>query len=211
MSTHRIYLFKRFERFWHWSQAILIITMMITGFAIHGLIGGIAFPTALIIHGYAAWALVILWAFAVFWHFTTGEWKQYIPTFEKIWLVTRHYAWGIFRGERHPYHVTPERKHNPLQRFAYLWLKLMINPLIWVSGVFLLIYSYTWIGSFPFGVSLTWVAWVHTAAAYMMLLFFTLHVYLATTGHTPLAYIKAMITGWEETEDEDEAAPAAGA
>jgi thiosulfate reductase cytochrome b subunit len=33
-----------------------------------------------------------------------------------------------------------------------------------------------------------------------MLSFFVVHVYFATTGHTPTAYIKAMITGWEEVE-----------
>jgi thiosulfate reductase cytochrome b subunit len=34
-----------------------------------------------------------------------------------------------------------------------------------------------------------------------------LHPYLATLGHTPTAHIKAMITGYEEVEDEH-AAPA---
>jgi thiosulfate reductase cytochrome b subunit len=33
-----------------------------------------------------------------------------------------------------------------------------------------------------------------------MLAFLIIHVYLATAGHTPLAHIKAMITGWEEVE-----------
>jgi thiosulfate reductase cytochrome b subunit len=33
----------------------------------------------------------------------------------------------------------------------------------------------------------------------MMLVFLIAHVYLTTTGHTPLAHIKAMITGYEET------------
>ena len=38
MSTNveRIYIFKRFERFWHWSQAALIVVMMTTGFEVHG-------------------------------------------------------------------------------------------------------------------------------------------------------------------------------
>ena len=31
MSANRIYIYKRYERFWHWSQALLIIVMMITG------------------------------------------------------------------------------------------------------------------------------------------------------------------------------------
>ena len=32
----RVYLFKRFERFWHWSQAALVLFMLLTGFEIHG-------------------------------------------------------------------------------------------------------------------------------------------------------------------------------
>ena len=34
--SERVYLFKRFERFWHWSQAALIIFMLFSGFEIHG-------------------------------------------------------------------------------------------------------------------------------------------------------------------------------
>ncbi len=211
MAEHRLYLFKRFERFWHWSQALLVITMLYTGFAIHGYLGGLRFRNALLIHEYAAWLLVTLWTFAIFWHFTTGEWKQYIPTFQRITQVARYYAWGMFRGEDHPYEPTPLQKHNPLQRLAYLWLKLMINPLIWASGVLLLIFAYDWIRVMPLGLSLNAVAWTHTAAAYMMLLFFIAHVYLATTGKTPTAYIQAMITGWESGSDEPQSPSSTGA
>lgn len=211
MAEHRLYLFKRFERFWHWSQALLVITMLYTGFAIHGYLGGLRFRNALLIHEYAAWLLVTLWTFAIFWHFTTGEWKQYIPTFQRMAQVARYYAWGMFRGERHPYEPTLLHKHNPLQRLAYLWLKLMINPLIWASGVLLLIFAYNWTRAMPLGLSLNAVAWTHTAAAYMMLLFFIAHVYLATTGQTPTAYIQAMITGWESGGDESHGSSSTGA
>ena len=197
MSEQRVYLFKRFERFWHWSQAALIITMLVTGFSVHGLIHAVDFRTALLVHEYAAWALVVLWTFAIFWHFTTGEWKQYIPTMAQVPAIMRYYAFGMFLGERHPYHPVPEKKHNPLQRLAYLWLKLMINPLLWASGAVLLFFAYDWIRGFPFGLSLAAAARIHTAAAYMMLVFFIAHVYLATTGKTPLAYIRAMVTGYE--------------
>lgn len=203
-QPQRVILFKRFERFWHWSQAGLIITLMLTGFRIHGLYDlGVPFLNALRIHTFAAWSLVVLWVFAIFWHFTTGEWKQYIPTFDKIFLVARHYAWGMFRGESHPYHQTPARKHNPLQRLAYLWVKLMINPIIWASGIWLLFFA-DW-GAWPvwqqWGISLRTVAWAHTIGAYMMLMFFIVHVYLTTTGHTPLAHIKAMVLGYEDTPE----------
>ena len=200
MSTHRLVLFTRFERFWHWSQAALVITMLVTGFQIHGYLGGSGFKTALMVHGYAAWALVTLWIFAIFWHFTTGEWRQYIPTTTMVLDVARHYAWGMFRGEPHPFHKTRQRKHNPLQRLAYLCVKVMVNPLIWVSGTLLLLVSYNWMPALPFGLTLTSVAWTHTAAAYLMLLFLIAHLYLTTTGHTPLLYIRSMITGSEESD-----------
>ena len=32
----KIYIYQRFERFWHWSQAILIIFLALTGFEVHG-------------------------------------------------------------------------------------------------------------------------------------------------------------------------------
>ena len=32
----RIYIFKGFERFWHWTQALLILAMLATGFEVHG-------------------------------------------------------------------------------------------------------------------------------------------------------------------------------
>ena len=34
--AERIYVFERFERFWHWSQAGLIMFLMLTAFDIHG-------------------------------------------------------------------------------------------------------------------------------------------------------------------------------
>ena len=89
----------------------------------------------------AAWLLVGLWIFAIFWHFTTGEWRQYVPSLDQIGAVILHYGYGIFLGRPHPYKVVPERKHNPLQRLAYLGLKLAINPLIWTSGLAYLFYA----------------------------------------------------------------------
>lgn len=197
MSSRRMYLFTRFERFWHWSQAALVLSLLLTGFEIHGALGGLPFRQALLVHEISAWLLITLWTFAIFWHFTTGEWRQYIPTLNQVPAITRYYAFGMFLGESHPYHPVPEKKHNPLQRLAYLWLKLMINPMIWASGVFLLLFAYDWTSAFPLGLSLAAMARIHTAAAYMMLVFFIAHVYLATTGKTPLAYIRAMVTGFE--------------
>ena len=196
MSEERLYLFTRFERFWHWSQAALIITLMFTGFAIHGSHSLISFKQAVEVHEIAAWLLIGLWVFAIFWHFTTGQWKHYVPSsWGQLPAIARYYAWGMMLGESHPYKVTVERKHNPMQRLAYLAVKLVINPLLWVSGLVYLFWG-SLRGTLP--VTLEQVATLHTLGAFMMLCFFIVHVYLATAGHTPTAHIKSMITGYED-------------
>lgn len=195
----RIYLFKRFERFWHWSQAALIMFMLVTGFEIHGTYRAFGWQRAGNLHQIAAWTLIGLWAFAIFWHFTTGEWRQYLPTSEKMMDIARYYSSGIFKGESHPYRVTALAKHNPLQRVTYLIIKLIINPALWASGLLYLYYPEA-VRAGLILPGLRPIALVHTAAAFMMLMFLISHVYLATTGPTPLSHIKAMITGWEDAE-----------
>jgi thiosulfate reductase cytochrome b subunit len=202
----RVYVFKRFERFWHWAQAILIVAMLLTGFEVHGSYVLFGWERAATLHTTVAWVLIGLWLFAIFWHFTTGEWKQYLPTSEKFVAVLKYYVVGIFTDAPHPFRVTRLSKHNPLQRLAYLLVKVFINPLIWVSGLLYLYYNELGASGVAglAGLSLGAIALVHTAAAFLMLAFLIGHLYLATTGRTPLAHVKAMITGWEHLDDEPE-------
>ena len=86
--------------------------------------------------------------------------------------------------------------------------RAFISPLIWGSGLLYLFYG-NWA---RLGIdemfSLEGVALVHTAGAFMITAFFFIHVYLTTTGHTVFAHIKAMITGWEEVDDDQPPAAA---
>lgn len=201
MASERIYIFNRFERLWHWLQAALIITLLVTGFEVHGSIEYLGFKKAVQVHTIAAWSLVGLWVFAIFWHITTGQWKQYIPTTDKIMLVAHHYSVGIFKGEPHPFKVTALQKHNPLQRLTYLLILTVVSPMIWVSGWFYLFYGNWKAWGLEGYLSLQWVAFFHVAGAFLMLAFLISHVYLITTGHTVGAHLKAMITGWETVEE----------
>ena len=195
--TERIYIFKKFERFWHWSQAGLIIFLMLTGFEIHGAYGNFGFEKAVGYHTIAAWTLVGLWVFAIFWHLTTGEWRQYIPTTEKVVAMIQYYLLGIFKNSPHPFRQTQLRKHNPLQRLAYLGVLLFISPLIWVTGWLYLFYD-QWAAWGLAGLDLSLIATGHVIGAFMMLLFLIAHIYLITAGATLNSHLKAMITGWEE-------------
>jgi thiosulfate reductase cytochrome b subunit len=195
--TERFYVFKGFERFWHWSQAGLIIFLLATGFEIHGAYANFGFEKAVGYHTIAAWSLVGLWIFAIFWHLTTGEWRHYIPTKEKLLVIAKFYSSGIFKHEPHPFRPSLRNKHNPLQRLTYLLILTLLSPLLWITG-----WLYLFYGEWPtWGLSklqLEWIATGHTIGAFLMLAFLISHLYLATTGPKITSQVKAMITGWEE-------------
>lgn len=201
MASTKIYVFNRFNRFWHWGQALLVLTMLLTGFEIHGSYSVFGFERAVSFHTIAAWTLISLWAFVIFWLFTTGEWKQYIPSLEKVDAMIKYYITGIFTNAPHPFRLTQLRKHNPLQRIAYLTILMVVGPIIWSTGLLYIFHDYWTEWGLRAYVSLEWVAFFHTMAAFMMLTFVIVHLYLITTGHTIGAHLKAMITGWEEVDD----------
>lgn len=198
-QTERIYIFKLFERFWHWSQAVLILLMAFTGFEIRGTYSVLGFETAIDVHIYSAWTLMVLWVFTIFWHLTTGEIKHYLPTSKGLIKQIMYYAKGIFTGQPHPFHASAKAKHNPLQRLAYLSLKVFMIPLIWITGLLYLFYNdWATLGLVSLGLSLELVALAHVAGAFFILTFLIAHLYLITTGETIFQFMKAMITGWEE-------------
>ena len=199
----RVVLYEGFERFWHWAQALLIPTMMLTGFEVRGLgLHLFGFQRAVALHNILAVTLLVLIVFAIFWHVTTGEWRQYIPTRKFLREMIAFYVTGIFKGAPHPVRKHRMAKLNPLQRLAYFGFKVLIIPVQVTSGALYYYYpnlQHT-LGWPP--ASLWVIAVVHVLGAFGLVAFLIGHVYLTTTGHTPLTNIKAMLTGWEELEDD---------
>jgi thiosulfate reductase cytochrome b subunit len=201
MALKKLYLYTRFERFWHWIQMTLIVLLGISGFEIHGAYRLVGFERAFLLHNICAWAWLVLFAFIVFWILTTGEWRHYVPTFTKLFEVIRYYSWGIFRNEAHPVPKSARNKHNPLQRLTYLGLVSVLAPFQMVTGFLYFFYNF-W-PRFGLDLSLSTMAILHTVGAFAFLIFFIVHVYMTTTGHTVGAYIKAMFTGYEDIETHD--------
>ena len=199
MNVRQVMVYTRFERFWHWSQVVLIAVLLVTGFRIHGFYAFPDFQTAVTLHTGVALGLVLLWLFTVFWHLTTGTWRHYVPTTEGLWRVAQFYAFGIFKGEKHPYRKAYWRKHNPLQAMTYLALKLILFPVIWISGIAYLLY-FLWDEAPGSGEILSSVALIHTAVAYATLAFIIVHIYLFTTGHSFVEHVKPMVTGFDEVD-----------
>ena len=192
-----------FERFWHWSQATLIMFLALTGFEVHGTISVFGFEQAVRFHRYSAYALLLLIAFAIFWHLTTGEWRQYIPSTKKLKAQINYYISGIFKGEKHPTHRTELSKLNPLQKIVYFVFKVVLIPLVVITGILYLNYktidvnNIIVISEIPLDV----LAILHSFGAFLLVSIIIVHVYMTTTGDTPTSNIKAMITGYEEIEE----------
>ena len=199
MNTRSVMIYSRFERFWHWTQMALIMLLMVTGFGLHGTHGLLSFETAVTLHTIAALALMVLWLFAIFWHLTTGTWRHYLPTTKGLFAVIRFYAYGNLKGERHPYRKAYWRKHNPPQALTYLSLKLLMFPAIWLSGLAYLLYP-LWDDISGASTALSAVAVVHLVAAFAILLFVIIHLYLLTLGGPVVAHVKPMFTGFDRVD-----------
>ncbi len=193
MAERKVKIFTRFERFWHWTQALLIVTLMFSGLGVHGLHHMLYFGQAVTIHTIAALCLIALWVFAIFWHLTTGTWRHYVPDIGGLWPIIRYYAYGVFKCEDHPYHKGFWRKHNPLQVLAYLGLKLVLFPTMWITGITYLTYEF-WQSTPNASAKLELVASLHLIAGYMIVSFVLIHVYLLTVGHF-FEHVRPMITG----------------
>lgn len=200
-----VYIYKAFERFWHWTQALLIFFLATTGFEIHGSIRFFGYENAVEYHNAASYAFIVLIFFAIFWHLTTGEWKQYVPTMKNIKSEINYYLIGIFRNVPHPTKKTVLSKLNPLQKLVYFGLKILVIPVMVVSGILYMFYRYPQQDSIV-GIkidSLETIAIVHTAGAFLLIAFIVVHLYLMTTGATLTSNLKAMLTGYEEIDGED--------
>jgi len=202
----KVYIYKGFERFWHWSQAVLILFLAFTGFEVHGTYKFFGYENAVVYHQIAAYSYIVLVLFTIFWHFTTGEWKQYIPTWKNIKAQLNYYLFGIFKNAPHPTKKTVLSKLNPLQKLTYLGLKLLVIPVMVTTGLLYMFYRYPQshhIESININ-SLQTIAFIHTLGALLLIAFIILHLYLITTGTTVTSNLKAMLTGYEEIESDED-------
>lgn len=206
MQKKQVYVYKAFERFWHWMQAILIFFLAFSGFEIHGSYTFFGFQDAVKYHNIAAYMLIVLIVFAIFWHFSTGEWRQYVPSFNNIAAQLNYYIFGIFKNSPHPTKKTVLTKLNPLQKLTYFGLKILVIPVIVTSGLLYMLYRYPQRhGIEALNIeSLELIAIIHTIAAFLLLSFIITHLYLITTGEKVTTNLKAMLTGYEELDEHND-------
>lgn len=193
----KIKLYGRYERYWHWTQVVLIALLILTGFEIHSSYQMFGYEEAVLMHNVFGWGYSVLLIFTFFWMLVTKFYQQLIPDKNKFVEQFHFYRIGIMRNEPHPMRKTPEKKLNPIQSITYLGLMWITIPLQVITGF---MYMYFNIARAIGIESLQFVAQLHTLIAYMVIAFLIIHVYMITTGKTVTTYLKGMVTGEEEVE-----------
>lgn len=205
---NKLYLYPLWVRIWHWINAMLFITLIVTGLYIHYTpewLSGLDFRTSVITHNIIGILLGLLFVFFIIANYVTGNNIHYKVKFKglpkRLFRQTVYYMMGIFRGEPHPYSATLVNKFNPLQQLTYIGVMLGLFPPLVITGLILL---------FPLqAVELTgtpnviaWVALAHAILGFFSSIFIVVHIYIATTGGTPWSNFRAMLTGWHYEEKE---------
>lgn len=208
VKTTSVYMYERYERFWHWLQAFSIVMLIATGLVIHrpDMFAAFAFKNIVIVHNSFAFILLANFLFSLIWHLVTGEIQQYIPRpagfFEDMFVQIKFYVYGIFRGEPHPFEKQKHVKLNPLQRVTYFGLLVVLLPLQMLTGLVMFAFQQWDVFGKIFG-GLYYISTFHTLISWLLASFIVGHIYLTTTGATPIEAMKAMIVGWEEVEEHD--------
>jgi formate dehydrogenase gamma subunit len=198
----KVKIYSKFERFWHWTQMLLIVLLGLTGFEIHSSYELFGYEEAVRMHSASGWAFLVLTVFAVFWMLVTGQSRQFVPVRHNVKSQVLYYLKGIFKNDPHPVAKTADCKLNPLQRIVYFGLMILVFPVQLITGFLYLFFHY------PDQVvaleSLELVAVLHTLGAFLLVAFVIVHLYLITTGHTVSSNLAAMITGYEKLEKNEE-------
>jgi thiosulfate reductase cytochrome b subunit len=201
----KVYMYGLYERLWHWLQTAVILGLIFTGLIIHkpDKFGIFSFNYVVQIHNVLAFILLANAALALFYHLVSGEIQQFLPRprgfFSQAVEQALFYVRGIFKGEEHPFARTRRRKLNPLQQVTYFGLLNVLLPLQVLTGI-LMWGAQRWPELAVRSGGLPFLAPFHTLIAWLFASFVVMHVYLTTTGHTPLAGIQGMIMGWDEVE-----------
>lgn len=190
-------------RVWHWVNAVAFIFLLVTGVQIRfaGHLDWFSLEEAIHLHNYVGFMVISNYGLWLFYSLGSGQIRLYLPSFKgmipKIIEQVVYYTYGIFRGDPNPHHISVEAKFNVMQQQTYAMIMFVLVPLQIVTGLLLWeIKRFEDYIQFLGGVRI--VNLIHVVLFFFFAAFMIGHIYLATLGHTPLAHIKAMFTGYEE-------------
>jgi len=207
-KAQTVYMYRFYERLWHWTMATAVILLAITGLEIHytGRFNLFGLQYAVSIHNILSVILVVNAALSLFYHLVSGEIKHFFyftnRFIKETILQVYYYIHGIFKGHSHPIPKSIDRKLNPLQQIVYVLLLNILLPFQVITGIAIWGVE-KWPTLFNALNGLTYLAPLHHFGSWLFLSFLAVHIYLTTTGHTVLSNIKAMVTGYDDIPESE--------
>lgn len=204
--SEKLYLYPQWIRVWHGLNAILCLTLILTGLSMQysnpDTIFIIRFDIAVNLHNISGVMLSLSYFLFIIGNMIRPNGKHYkiiIKGFlNDLFKQFIYYAFGLFKGEKAPFPITKESKFNPLQKFTYIILMYFLVPLVIISG---------WVLIFPdfiqnnvFGKdSIHLFDLFHLITGFVISIFMIIHVYFCTLGKTALSNFKSIINGYHES------------
>ena len=203
-----MYLYPKWIRAWHLLNASMFLILIITGISMQytdkeNAAFVVGFAKAVKWHNFAAIVLVLNYIFFVTGNLLTKNGKYYRlgekGFFSNLKKQLQYYSWGMFKGEKHPFPVTEERKFNPLQKLTYVLAMYVAFPMLIISGIGLLLPEIT-ITTF-LGISgLIYTDILHITMGFLLSIFMIIHIYTCTLGAKPTSLFWGMISGYHRED-----------
>ncbi len=199
----KIYIHPLPVRIWHWTNAAIILVLIITGLQLRAPSVNIFsdYRLVVLLHKYCGFAMSFSFVFWFLYYLLTGGLKRhYILGLMDIEGMPRqllYYMFHIFRGGKNPFNTSPNNKFNPMQKLAYSSIMFIFTPVMIITGIFFsdITYFFSWIKAIG---GLRMLDAIHVSAAYVFVLYLFVHIYMSTLGKKPYSHVKGMITGYEE-------------
>jgi thiosulfate reductase cytochrome b subunit len=204
-----MYLYPKWLRLWHLLNALFFLVLIVTGISMQytdkeNANYVVGFANAVKWHNFAAIALTVNYILFVTGNIITKNGQYY--RIEKHNFVSdlfrqlKFYSIGMFKGEKHPFPVTEERKFNPLQKVTYVLAMYLAVPLLIISGIGLLFPEITITRFFgASGLILTDI--LHITMGFFLSIFMVIHIYTCTLGSTPTSLFWGIITGYHRSDE----------
>lgn len=204
-----MYLYPKWIRAWHIINALMFLVLIITGISMQYTdkengIYMVGFAKAVKWHNYAAFVLTVNYVVFILGNGLTSNGKYYRikkDTFmSDLMKQGKYYAFGMFKGEKHPFPVTMESKFNPLQKITYVLAMYLGMPLLILSGFVLLFPEVA--ADKVFGVSgLVLNDILHITTGFLLSIFMIIHIYTCTLGAKPTSLFWGMISGYHQSDE----------
>lgn len=203
----KYYFYPLWLRFWHWTNAVLCILLIISGLSIQYSNPDypfMQFELAVSIHNISGILLTASYLIFLLGNIFTGNGRYYKLNLKTITgeLITqfKYYISGLFKGQKPPFPINEKRKFNPLQKVSYVVVMYIFFPLLFITGWALLFPEITVHNVFG-GSGLHMTDLLHLITGFFVSVFLIVHIYFSTIGATPLSHFKAMMDGWHKAHE----------